>query len=653
MLPKISIITIAYNSAATIEATLRSVVAQGYPRLEYIIIDGGSTDATLSIVEQYRPHLATVVSEPDRGISDAFNKGIAHSTGDIVGIINSDDELLPGALQAVAEAYQTHPADIYRGDIVLWNRDTDSRRVEQPSMRFPTMPFFIHVAHQGTFVTRQCYDRIGGYREDIRYSMDLDLLMRADRMGCTFHHVARPLALYAIGGLTTQHSIHRKKADFLRLIRVNGGNSAQAYTFYYYVVLTQYVKRLLNLFGHDMGVRLRYKQMKLVVLAMMLACCSALSAQQLTIMGTSCLTPDDLTVEDFRTFREAGFDVWTSDFWTPERAMRSLDMAQQAGVRCMVHLGNLLREPETFVPMLQSHPALYGYYLADEPKTPAMTQLGRVAQQIARLDSLHPCYVNLVPNYAPQQVRDFGADNYAQYLMQASSLMGLRQLSFDFYPVLDDNTLRPTWFETLELVRAESLRTKRPFWGYILSNSHGTYARPTLQNMRLQAYANLAYGAQALQYFTYLTPDRSVGFEFRDAPIDARRRKTRTYQMVQQLNRELHQVGRLFMGATITDVHHLGTHPQGTRSLRRAPSGLRRLTARGGQGVIVSQMNKGGEAYVVIVNKSPHQAVQLELQARSSLTRQVLKDLSEDVLPTSVTLPAGDIFIIHLARFTR
>ena len=95
---KISIITITYNSEKTIEETVKSVIDQDYPDVEYIIVDGQSKDCTLQIIEKYSSHISTLISEPDRGICDAFNKGIANATGEIIGIINSDDMLLPGAI---------------------------------------------------------------------------------------------------------------------------------------------------------------------------------------------------------------------------------------------------------------------------------------------------------------------------------------------------------------------------------------------------------------------------------------------------------------------------------------------------------------------------------------------------------------------------
>lgn len=97
--PKITIITVSYNSEETIEETINSVVNQDYNNLEYIIIDGCSSNGTMDIVNKYASKITRIVSEPDKGISDAFNKGIKYATGDLIGIINSDDLLVDGALK--------------------------------------------------------------------------------------------------------------------------------------------------------------------------------------------------------------------------------------------------------------------------------------------------------------------------------------------------------------------------------------------------------------------------------------------------------------------------------------------------------------------------------------------------------------------------
>jgi len=117
---KVSLITISYNSGSSIEHAIQSVLAQDYPNIEYIIVDGCSTDNTMDIVNHYRDKISIVVSEPDQGISDAFNKGIELATGKLIGIVNSDDKLVEGAISNLVSEYE-EGIDIYRGNLLIQN----------------------------------------------------------------------------------------------------------------------------------------------------------------------------------------------------------------------------------------------------------------------------------------------------------------------------------------------------------------------------------------------------------------------------------------------------------------------------------------------------------------------------------------------------
>jgi GT2 family glycosyltransferase len=117
--PRISIVTPSFNQAAYLEQTLRSVIEQGYPDLEYIVIDGASSDGSVEIIRRYERHLKYWVSEPDHGQAEAVNKGLAQVSGEIIGWLNSDDYYLPGALQAAAQAFQEHPdCGLIYGDVL-------------------------------------------------------------------------------------------------------------------------------------------------------------------------------------------------------------------------------------------------------------------------------------------------------------------------------------------------------------------------------------------------------------------------------------------------------------------------------------------------------------------------------------------------------
>lgn len=261
---KITMITPAFNSAKTIERTINSVLSQDYPNLEYIIVDGVSTDGTLDIVDKYKDKIALVISEPDHGISEAFNKGISHATGDVVGIINSDDYMLPGALQKINEEFDG-TTDIYHGNILMRDPSTGYECREIPSRHFPTMPFFCHVAHQGMFVTIDAYRRLGMYDEKVRWPMDLEFLMRADRMGAKFKHIDYDMAVFVAGGFTS-NNIHKKKSDYIYIVRKNGGTMLEAYVYFEFLVFTQFAKHLLNKISPNFGQKLRYKkQSKLAV----------------------------------------------------------------------------------------------------------------------------------------------------------------------------------------------------------------------------------------------------------------------------------------------------------------------------------------------------------------------------------------------------
>ena len=256
---KISIITICYNSAKTIERTIQSVVSQDYANREYIIVDGLSSDSTMDIVGKYKDQIDIIVSEKDQGISDAFNKGIRRATGDIIVMINADDILLPGALSKVAQVW-TPEIDILATNVIMKDAETGYECRETPSTTFPLMPFFRHVAHQGAYISRECYQKYGLYDINIRWPMDLEYLMRVYVRGGRFHHADIDTAVFISGGTTNSNSILKKKKDYLYIVRKNGGSSLQAWTFYLFLVASQVIKRGLSVFGKNFAQKLRYKK---------------------------------------------------------------------------------------------------------------------------------------------------------------------------------------------------------------------------------------------------------------------------------------------------------------------------------------------------------------------------------------------------------
>ena len=245
--PKISIITVTLNSERTLEETIKSILSQDYPNIEYLVIDGGSIDGTLEIIDKYASQISYTISEKDKGISDAFNKGIKRATGEIVGIINSDDLLLPGALFKLAECYDKN-VDVYRGNVVVYDENSDSKWRDIPSMKFPLVSFNIRVAHPGTFIRKDAYELYGAYRIDLKYQMDKDLLIRFYDKGASFLYIDYDIALFRIGGATSD-SLKKKKTEIMEVIRLNGGGKFQAYLVYCIALFRAVLKKTRYLIG--------------------------------------------------------------------------------------------------------------------------------------------------------------------------------------------------------------------------------------------------------------------------------------------------------------------------------------------------------------------------------------------------------------------
>lgn len=180
---KVSIITITYNSAATVEDTLRTVVEQDYPNLEYLIIDGKSKDQTLKIVDKYKDRIAKIVSEKDKGLYDALNKGIKHATGDIVGMLHSDDLYAnPQVISKIVKKFEEDPTveGVY-ADLVFVNRNDvnkamrvwESGEYKEDSFLQGWMP-----PHPTFFVRKEVYEKFGGFNTGLKLSADYELMLR-------------------------------------------------------------------------------------------------------------------------------------------------------------------------------------------------------------------------------------------------------------------------------------------------------------------------------------------------------------------------------------------------------------------------------------------------------------------------------------------
>ena len=210
----VSIVTVCFNSAATIRQTIESVLNQTYKNIEYIIIDGKSTDETVQIAEQYLQAFdgrMQIISEPDKGIYDAMNKGIRMSSGELIGIINSDDFYEPDAVEKMVLHYQAGMCAVLYGA----TRNLIDEKEESISIQSPEFLEKRMIGHPSCFITKSAYEKYGLY--DLQYCSvaDYDLMLRYKRTGkVSFIPVYDVIANFRSGGMC---STHKAYLDLLKL----------------------------------------------------------------------------------------------------------------------------------------------------------------------------------------------------------------------------------------------------------------------------------------------------------------------------------------------------------------------------------------------------------------------------------------------------
>lgn len=224
---KISIITVCFNSAKTIEGTIKTVAGQTYPDIEYIIIDGGSTDDTLSILNNYNEIINILVSEPDDGLYDAMNKGINLATGDIIGLINSDDLFCdPDAIKKVAKVFKNDKnlESVY-ADLFYVNQ----KDVNKISRRWVTgvqrkFKYGWHPAHPTFYIKKTIYDKFGLFDLSFRLAADFEIMLRfLDKYKISTYYLKEPLVKMRLGGETNKSlkNIYYQNIECLRAFKKN------------------------------------------------------------------------------------------------------------------------------------------------------------------------------------------------------------------------------------------------------------------------------------------------------------------------------------------------------------------------------------------------------------------------------------------------
>ena len=248
---KISVITICFNAVKSIERTIQSVMSQQNANMEYVVVDGASTDGTMSMVHRYADRIHKIVSEKDGGIFDAMNKGIGLTTGNVVYFLNADDSFVDNHVLAdVSRAFEEDMSrNFVYGNVIL--EDEPSGRLSFPASAFKkhTMTEFLHnsFCHQAVFVRRSLFSQLGTFDKTYKYSADYEWIIRAFKRdgGRDFYFLKRNIAFYSCLGRSNQHVLVTR-SEVNRMQRKHFASLEYAWYFFRYILVRRLKKRLMN-----------------------------------------------------------------------------------------------------------------------------------------------------------------------------------------------------------------------------------------------------------------------------------------------------------------------------------------------------------------------------------------------------------------------
>lgn len=255
--PLISIITVVKNGKEHFEQAIQSVLGQTYTNIEYIIIDGMSTDGSLDIIKKYEKHLAFWISEPDNGIYNAMNKGIKHTTGDYIGILNCDDYYEPNALEAIAGELQNDVLpDVVFGNLFMINPNLTEKKLQTYKKGQKLYKSF-SIWHPTVFMKKECYKKWGMFDESFRIAADYELLLRFKKNGASFTYINKALASFREGG--TSYYNNKIKMEQFRIHKMH----TSCFNAYHNLLLSTFTEILQKIFIKILGEKryhhIRYK----------------------------------------------------------------------------------------------------------------------------------------------------------------------------------------------------------------------------------------------------------------------------------------------------------------------------------------------------------------------------------------------------------
>ena len=365
----------------------------------------------------------------------------------------------------------------------------------------------------------------------------------------------------------------------------------------------------------------------------------------------------------------AGFDVstWGGSF---REAVKMMKSDPKKGIKLIIG-GGTITNYKTLADSAQRYKSsVYGYYIGDEPflkknsnylTHATIDDLIPKANAIRAIDPSANICICLNPNYGPETTnidKTYNNQMYSDYIDSCVQKLGLGTIAFDNYSITwyqGEDMLRRQWFDNLEIIRKKSIKYGIPFCGYVLSAQHLKYTMPTLGTMRLQMYANLAYGAKSIAYYTYCHR-YMPGEGSYVAPIDSfGQRRAELYNSVNRVNEEMARISPLFAEGTVQQVYHINGAPSNelVRNItaENLPKNIKSLYIKGNKSAIVSIITKGNASFLAIVNKDFKKPINLHIKGNKDLYHVSKLNLANEEITTGdYTVEAGDIIIFNFSQ---
>lgn len=393
---------------------------------------------------------------------------------------------------------------------------------------------------------------------------------------------------------------------------------------------------------------------KIHILLFLFSCIFVLKAQQqqsqnfFPIIAFQGIPENYNTEAHFKKLKEAGFNVNLHMYSSSQAALQALEWGKKMNIKMVLSIPEIKSNPEQAVKILKNHPAFFAYYIEDEPDTYRFDALSDIVTRLINADNQHFTYINLFPNYANND--QLKASSYKNYVEQYLSKIKTNLVSFDHYPIVN-NTVRPEFYENLEIIRSQSQKFNKPFWGFACTAIHFEYRQPTLASVRLQQFGNILYGAQGIQYYTYWSVNdlhwRQNNYSY--AIVDENGNPTPTYNIVKTVNEQIQRLAWIFSGAKSDSVFHTGYDiPKGTSKMKSIPRHFTSFSTDGGN-AIVSSMSNNRKKFIIVQNKSLKENLVLSYKPKLSLKKvnndsgkieslAISKKYKDNILP-------GDILI--------